>query len=89
MSNNQIPIYTQEDMNKAIEAAAEANREAELTQQLLWATVQAAGGEIVIPYETWAGEPIREIAMWDDPVSYAMHLKIVDQVTEDDNVEAG
>ena len=77
-NNSHEPVYNQEDMDNVLAAVAKFKREAELSNQLLWAVVQAAGGHVKVPYQTWAnGEPTREIAMWDDPITYEMNLQIV------------
>jgi len=76
-TNSHEPVYNQEDMDNVLAAIAKFKREAELSNQLLWAVVQAAGGHVKVPYQTWAGAPTREIAMWDDPITYEMNLRIV------------
>lgn len=87
-------IYTQEDMNEVLEKLRAAQRNAELTNQLLWATVQVAGGEVKLPYSAWveAGPDgtTRELAMWDDAETYALYLKIIDRKEQqDDGNKAG
>jgi hypothetical protein len=74
--HNQEPIYTQGDMDNVLEKLRAAEREAELSHQLLWATVQSAGGHVKIPYSLWAGDPNRELIMWDDPATYEMNLQV-------------
>jgi hypothetical protein len=75
-SNSHEPIYNQDDMNVVLAALRKAEKEAELSRQLLWATVQAAGGHVKVHYSIWAGDPERELIMWDDPETYEMNLKI-------------
>ena len=77
MSNNSHdPIYNQADMDTVLAALSKAKREAELSHQLLWAVVQVAGGHVKVPYSIWAGDPDRELAMWDDPATYEMNLRV-------------
>jgi hypothetical protein len=74
--NGHDAIYNQDDMNVVLAALRKAEKEAEHAKQLLWATVDAAGGEIAIPYSYWLdNEPVKELAMWDDPETYKMHLR--------------
>ena len=75
-SHNHDPIYNQQDMDNVLEALRKAKREAELSHQLLWAVVQSAGGHVKVPYSLWAGDPERELAMWDDPATYEMNLQV-------------
>ena len=75
-SNSHDPIYNQDDMDNVLEALRKAKREAELSHQLLWAVVQSAGGHVKVPYSLWAGDPERELAMWDDPATYEMNLQV-------------
>ena len=75
-SHNHDPIYNQDDMDNVLEALRKAKREAELSHQLLWAVVQSAGGHVKVPYSLWAGDPERELAMWDDPATYEMNLQV-------------
>ena len=75
-NHNHEPIYSQGDMDNVLSAIAKFKREVELSNQLLWATVKAAGGHVSLPYENWSGEPTRELVMWDDPQTYAMHIQI-------------
>jgi hypothetical protein len=70
-------IYTQDDMDVVLKKLREAEEEAEKSKQLLWATVEAAGGEIAIPYIAWLdGNPTKELIMWDDQATLTLHLKI-------------
>ncbi len=75
-SYESVYIYNQQDMDNILEILSKAKREAELSHQLLWATVQAAGGHVRIPYSVWTGDPDRELVMWDDPVTYELNLHI-------------
>ncbi len=75
-SNSHDPIYNQDDMENVLTELRKAKREAELSHQLLWAVVQAAGGHIKVHYSLWAGEPDRELVMWDDPATYEMNLQV-------------
>ena len=76
MSNSHEPIYNQDDMDNVLSKLRSAEKEAEHSRQLLWAVVDAAGGEIAIPYSYWLdNEPVKEMLMWDDPETYKMHLR--------------
>lgn len=75
-SNSHDPIYNQDDMENVLAELRKAKREAELSHQLLWAVVQSAGGHVKVPYSLWAGDPERELAMWDDPATYEMNLQV-------------
>lgn len=77
-SRSDEPIYNQEDMENVLAELRKAKREAELSHQLLWATVQSAGGHVKVPYSIWAGEPDRELVMWDDPATYELNLQVQD-----------
>jgi hypothetical protein len=86
MSNKEpIEIYTQDDMDTVLAATrkfeeenASLKRENELTHQLLWAVVEAAGGRVAVPYETWStGGASRQLAIQDDPITYEMVLQVV------------
>jgi hypothetical protein len=75
-SNSHEPLYNQDDMNVVLAALRKAEKEAEHAKQLLWAAVDAAGGEIAIPYSYWLdNEPVKDLLMWDDPDTYKMHLR--------------
>lgn len=69
-------LYAQRDMDIVLAELSKAKREAELSHQLLWAVVQAAGGHVKVHYSIWAGDPDRELVMWDDPTTYEMNLQI-------------
>lgn len=76
--HNEEPIYTQDDLDNVLTKLRSAEKESEQARQLLWATVDAAGGEVTIPYRVWLesspSDP-RELIMWDDPTTFTMHLK--------------
>lgn len=69
-------IYSQGDMDNVLGELSKAKKEAELSHQLLWAVVQAAGGHVKVHYSIWAGDPDRELVMWDDPATYEMNLRV-------------
>lgn len=75
-SHTHDPIYNQDDMDVVLEALSKAKREAELSHQLLWAVVQAAGGHVKVHYSLWSGEPERDLIMWDDPATLEMNIKV-------------
>jgi hypothetical protein len=75
-SHQEELIYDQQDMDNVLDALSKSKREAELSHQLLWAVVQSAGGHIKVPYSIWAGEPDRELVMWDDPATYELNLRV-------------
>lgn len=75
-SHQEELIYTQDDMEEVLEKLREANKEAELSRQLLWAVVDKVGGEVAIPYIAWLNEkPTKELIFWDDTQTFMMHLK--------------
>lgn len=81
MSNNEEAIYSQKDMDNVLEAVAKFKREAELSNQLLWAVVHITGGHVKVPYQIWAngdGEISHKLAMWDNPETHEMNLKVVE-----------
>jgi len=74
---NEEPIYSQNDMNVALEATAKYKREVELSNQLLWAVVNQMGGHVQVPYQIWAtGDEKRQLEMWDDPSTYKLNIRI-------------
>jgi hypothetical protein len=74
--HNHEPIYNQDDMDTVLARLRVAQKEADHSKQLLWAVVQAAGGEVAIPHSYWLeGETSRDLLMWDDPVAFVMRLK--------------
>ena len=82
-SNSHDPIYNQDDMENVLAELRKAKREAELSHQLLWAVVQSAGGHVKVHYSLWAGDPERELVMWDDPETYEMNLKVQERQAQD------
>ena len=75
-SHQEELIYTQGDMDEVLEKLREANKEAELSRQLLWAVVDKVGGEVAVPYIAWLNEkPNKELIFWDDEKTFMMHLK--------------
>lgn len=76
---NEAPIYTQDDMDGVLAKLRAAEKESEQARQLLWAAVDAAGGEIAISHRVWieiGPDDLRELMFWDDPITFTMHLKI-------------
>lgn len=74
------PIYNQEDMDGILAKLRDALRDAELTNQLLWAVVQAAGGEVFVPLTAWiVGLPEAKLEVMDDPANLKMRLRIVEE----------
>jgi hypothetical protein len=77
MSYSHEPIYNQEDMDVVLGKLRKAEKDAEQSKQLLWAVVDAIGGEVAIPYLAWMDhKPTKELIMWDDPVTLKLHLKV-------------
>ena len=75
-SHQEELIYTQNDMDVVLEKLRTAEKEAELSRQLLWAVVDKVGGEIAVPYIAWLNErPNKELIFWDDEKTFMMHLK--------------
>lgn len=74
--SNEENIYSQADMENVLAELRKVKREAELSHQLLWAVVQSAGGHVKVHYSLWAGDPDRELVMWDDPATYEMNLQV-------------
>lgn len=75
-SNSHEPIYNQDDMDNVLEKLRSAEKDAEHSKQLLWAVIDAIGGEIAIPYNAWLDyKPTKQLAMWDDPATLKLHLK--------------
>lgn len=76
-SHNEELVYTQGDMDVVLAKLRDAEKEAEHSKQLLWAVVEAAGGEIAIPYIAWLdGHPTKELVMWDNQATLSLHLKV-------------
>src|SRR5688572_27091544 len=84
--------YTQEDMDLVLRAVRKNNKEAELSNQLLWAVVDAMGGHIEVPLSVWDA-PIhtKQIIIWEDTTTLKLHLSVSDkkiiQGDEDDGYE--
>jgi RES domain-containing protein len=78
MSNTQTELlYTQDDMDLVLARARNAEKENELTHQLLWAVIEAAGGEIAVPHSLFLRGPSeRELLVWDDHAKFQMRLKV-------------
>ncbi len=71
------PIYNQADMEAVLAKLRAAEQEAEHSRQLLWAVVDAAGGEMSVPYRAWLeGDPTKWLVMWDDINTLSLKLKI-------------
>ena len=78
-SHQEEVIYTQDDMDDVLEKLRAAEKEAELSRQLLWAVVDNAGGEVSIPYIAWLNDkPNKELIFWDNTETFMMHLKSVE-----------
>ena len=78
MSNSHEPLYSQEDVDVVLKQLQKTQRSEELSNHLLWAAVQAAGGEIVVPMLSWAdGLPEGDLEFIDDPETSTMRLRIV------------
>jgi hypothetical protein len=87
-SHNEELIYSQGDMEGVLAQLRDANKEAEQSKQLLWAVVQATGGEVEVPYTAWlTGDPTKELIMWDDTETFRLHLKIKNLTGDDDGTD--
>jgi hypothetical protein len=70
-------LYTQDDMDLVLARATAAERENELTHQLLWGVIEAAGGEVAVPHSLLIQGPSeRELIVWDNHYEFKMHLKV-------------
>lgn len=70
-------LYTQDDLETVLARARAAERENELTHQLLWAVIEAAGGEVAVSHSLLIQGPTeRELLVWDDHTKFQMHLKV-------------
>lgn len=68
-------IYSQADLNDVLKQLRDAKHEYELAHQMLWAVIEAAGGEVRVPHRLFIeGEVTRELAVADDPVNFVMIL---------------
>lgn len=74
------PIYNQEDMDGILAKLRDALRDAELTNQLLWAVVEAAGGDVSVALTPWTvGLPEGKLEIKDDPTNLKMRLRILEE----------
>ena len=77
------PIYNDDDMENVLAQLREAKKESELTYQLLWAVVQAAGGIVTVPTLPWTlGLPEGKLEIMDDRERKEMVLRVIEP---DDN----
>ena len=77
MSTDNEVIYTQGDMDRILEKLRNEQKESEQSRQLLWAVIEAAGGEVAVPHKLFIEGPSdRELLVWDNHAEFKMHLRV-------------
>ena len=73
-------LYNQDDVDAILEKLRRAQRDAELSNQLLWAVVEAVGGEVSVPLIAWVvGMPEGKLEFQDHPETSTMSLRVVEE----------
>lgn len=71
-------VYTQDDVDGILAKLRNAQQEAELSNQLLWAVVEGAGGSVSVSILPWLnGMPEGRLEFEDRPEIGIMRLRIV------------